>query len=248
VQGKPPALRLCNINQTFGIGPRAVQALRGVDLCVEPGRLVMLAGPSGRGKTTLLSIISGMLNPSGGEVEIFGRRWSDWRADSPQWAAMVAMVFQKFYLIPTIDVLDNVAVTLLVRGVPRREAERRATRALEDVGLAGRLEAMPRDLSGGMQQRVAIARAIVGEPRLLVCDEPTANLDSESGKAVMRLIVEASRGTDPDGRPRSVVVVTHDLRVLRYADIIYRVDDGRLSPVGEDMLLRVWQSGLAQFQ
>jgi putative ABC transport system ATP-binding protein len=248
MQCESPALHLRNVTKTYGTGPRAVEALRGIDLCVEPGRLVMLAGPSGSGKTTLLSVISGMLNPSGGEVEIFGQRWGDRRNDSPQWAAMVGMVFQKFYLIPTIDVLDNVAVTLLVRGIPRREAERRAARALENVGLAGRLEAMPRELSGGMQQRVAVARAIIGEPRLLVCDEPTANLDSESGQAVMRLIMEASRGTDADGRPRSVVVVTHDLRVLRYADVIYHVDDGRLRAAGADMLLRVWQSGSAQFQ
>ncbi len=246
MQGEPPALSLRNITKTFGSGPNAIRPLRGVDLCVEPGRLVMLAGPSGSGKTTLLSVVSGMLNPTSGDVEIFGRSWDDWRRESPHYRAMVGMVFQKFYLIPTIDVLDNVAVTLLVRGIPRREATRRAAQALEAVGLADRQRAMPHQLSGGMQQRVAVARAIVGEPRLLICDEPTANLDSESGQAVMRLILEASRGTGPDRRPRSVVVVTHDMRVLRYADVIYHLEEGRVRHAGADMLSRVWQAGLTE--
>ena len=124
MRGESPALQLRNIKKTYGTGPRAVHALRGVDLRVEPGRLVMLAGPSGSGKTTLLSIISGLLSPSSGEVEVFGRSWGDW----DRRGGLVGMVFQKYYLIPTISILDNVAVTLLVRGVPRREAELRAGR------------------------------------------------------------------------------------------------------------------------
>ncbi len=156
------------------------------------------------------------------------------------------MVFQKYYLIPTISIVNNVAATLLVRGVPRHESERRARRALDQVGLVGRHNALPHELSGGMQQRVALARALVGEPRLLNCDEPTANLDAETGHDIMNVILEANRSLDKQGRPRSVLVVTHDVRVLRFADFIYRVDDGRLRPAGEDMLLRVWQSGLAQ--
>jgi putative ABC transport system ATP-binding protein len=244
-----PVLHLSNVTKTFGSGPRAVHALRGVDLRVEPGRLVMLAGPSGSGKTTLLSIIGGLLDPSGGEVEIFGRRWADWGEEADRRrGALVGMVFQKFYLIPTLTILDNVAVALLVRGVARREAESRAARALDQVGLAGRHGALPRELSGGMQQRVALARALVAEPRLLICDEPTANLDSETGHAVMTLILAANRGRDEQGRPRSVLVVTHDLRVLRFADIIYHMEDGRLRPAGADVLLRVWQAGLPQGQ
>jgi putative ABC transport system ATP-binding protein len=241
-----PVLQVSNVTKTFGSGPRAVHALRGIDLRVEPGRLVMLAGPSGSGKTTLLSIISGLLCPSGGEVEIFGRPWGDWGRASGWRCKLVGVVFQKFYLIPTITILDNVAVTLLVGGVRQREAERRAARALDQVGLAGRHAALPRELSGGMQQRVALARALVGEPRLLICDEPTANLDSETGHAVMNLILEANRGRDEEGNPRSVLVVTHDFRVLRFADVIYHLEDGRLRPASEDLLLRVWQSGLVE--
>jgi len=156
----------------------------------------------------------------------------------------VGTVFQKYHLIPTISILENVSVALLVRGISRRVAEARSARALDQVGLSGRHGALPRELSGGMQQRVAIARALVGEPRLLICDEPTANLDSETGKTVMALIMSAVRGRDDQGRPRGVLVVTHDLRVLQYADIIYHMEDGRLHPVGEDTLLRVWQAGL----
>jgi putative ABC transport system ATP-binding protein len=237
-------LRLSNVTKTYGSGPRAVHALRGINLRAEPGCLVMVAGPSGSGKTTLLSIISGLLSPSAGEVEIFGRRWLDVAQERSWRGTLAGMVFQKFYLIPTINLLDNVAVTLLVRGVPRREAERQAARVLDQVGLAGRHGALPRELSGGMQQRVALARALVGEPRLLICDEPTANLDSETGHAIMTLILEANRGTDAQGRPRIALVVTHDYRVLRFADIIYHLDDGRLRPASEDLLMRVWQSGL----
>ena len=241
-----PALRLSRVTKTFGAGPGAIQALRGFDLRLEPGRLVMLAGPSGSGKTTLLSIIGGLLNPTGGEVEIFGRPWgAAGEEEKSRWrGAVVGMVFQKHHLIPTITVLENVAVTLLVRGVSRRPAEARAVQALDRVGLGDRCGALPRELSGGMQQRVALARALVGEPRLLICDEPTASLDSETGHAVMGLILAASRGRDEQGRPRAVLVVTHDLRVLRFADIIYHIEDGRLRPAGQDMLVRVWQAGL----
>jgi putative ABC transport system ATP-binding protein len=241
-----PALRLSRVTKTFGTGLGAIHALRGVDLSVEPGRLVMLAGPSGSGKSTLLSIVCGLLNPSGGQVEIFGH---DWGAASEEekgrWrGSLVGMVFQRFHLIPTITILENVSITLLVRGLSRRDAEARAGRILAQVGLGERLGAMPRELSGGMQQRVALARALVGEPRLLVCDEPTANLDAETGQAVMNLILAASRDQDQQGRPRAVLVVTHDMRVLRFADIIYLIDDGRLRATGEDMLLRVWHAGL----
>ncbi len=156
MRGEASALYLNKITKTYGSGPRAVHALRGVDLRVEPGRLAMLVGPSGSGKTTLLSIISGLLKPSGGEVEIFGRSWSEWGQKGSGSGTMVGMVFQKFYLIPTISILDNVAVALFVRGVRRRDAEMRAKRALEEVGLGGRLCALPRELSGGMQQRVAL--------------------------------------------------------------------------------------------
>jgi putative ABC transport system ATP-binding protein len=241
-----PALRLSRVTKTFGTGPGAIPALRGVDLRLEPGRLVMLAGPSGSGKTTLLSIIGGLLDPTGGDVEVFGRPWGTaGEEEKSRWrGAVVGMVFQKYHLIPTITVLENVAVTLLVRGIPRRTAEARAAQALDRVGLGDRCGALPRELSGGMQQRAALARALVGEPRLLICDEPTANLDSETGHAVMGLILAASRGQDEQGRPRAVLVVTHDLRVLRFADIIYHIEDGRLRPAGEDMLVRVWQAGL----
>src|SRR5262245_43853711 len=235
--GETTALRLSRVTKTFGTGSGAIHALRGVDLSVEPGRLVMLAGPSGSGKSTLLSIVCGLLNPSGGQVEIFGH---DWGAASEEekgrWrGSLVGMVFQRFHLIPTITILENVSIALLVRGFSRRDAEARAGRMLAQVGLGERLGAMPRELSGGMQQRVALARALVGEPRLLVCDEPTANLDADTGEAVMNLILAASRDRDQQGRPRAVLVVTHDMRVLRFADIIYLIDDGRLRATGEDM-------------
>jgi putative ABC transport system ATP-binding protein len=245
MNGEQPALLLNNVTKTFDTGARVLHVLRGIDLRVSAGRIVMLAGPSGSGKSTLLSIVAGLLSPTSGEVEIFGQRWSavNETARSRMRGTLVGMVFQKFHLIPTLTILENIAVTLLARGALQREAEADAGRALDAVGLADRGDALPSELSGGMQQRAALARAIVGRPRLLICDEPTANLDSETGQTIMKLILAASRDHDEQGRARSVVVVTHDYRILRYADLIYYMDDGQVSPATEELLLRVWRAG-----
>jgi len=245
-QDPTPVVRLRGIKKTYGRGTNAVDALRHIDLDCPASRLVMLAGPSGCGKTTLLSIISGLLRPSTGEVEICGVGWSGLseRDRTRRRGELVGYVFQQFRLIPSLPLEWNVAVPLLARGVRRGVAMDRAERCLDDVGLGQRIGALPSELSGGMQQRVALARALVSQPRLLVCDEPTANLDSKTGQSVMELIHGASRGTDEAGHPRSVIVVTHDYRVLRFADHIYQMEDGRLRPASEELLLRVWHAAL----
>lgn len=226
------ALHLRGVTKTYGSGQNAVRALRGVDLDVPESQLIMLVGPSGCGKTTLVSILSGVLNSDGGEVSVFG---VDWNRLTPQQATarraeLMGFVFQSFNLIPTLNAVENTSVPLLVRGMTEREARLRAGAMLEQVGLGDRLRTMPSELSGGQQQRVAIARALVAKPRLLVCDEPTAALDGKTGQSIMDLIKEAARGTDDQGRPRIVVVVTHDNRIFHYADRIIEMEDGRLKP------------------
>jgi putative ABC transport system ATP-binding protein len=218
------------VTRSFGSEGAAVQALRGVTLDVPASRLVMLVGPSGCGKTTLVSVISGVLRADSGSAEVFGVDWAS--LTSEQAAArrgeILGFVFQSFNLIPTLTVAENASVPLLVRGVPRREATERASLALASVGLGDRQRALPSEFSGGMQQRVAIARALVGQPRLIVCDEPTAALDGRTGQQVMELIHAASRSPDHRGRPRCVIVVTHDTRIFHYADQIIEMEDGRL--------------------
>jgi putative ABC transport system ATP-binding protein len=225
-----PAIRVRDVTKTFGQGAAAVPALRGVSLEIDPGQLVMLVGPSGCGKTTLVSIISGVLDADSGEVSVFGTRWSDLTPDerTARRGEVVGFVFQQFNLIPTLTIEENVAVPLIIRGESRAVAARRAREVLASVGLDGRASARPAQLSGGMQQRVAIARALVGDPALLVCDEPTANLDARTGQSAMDLIHAASRGRDARGRPRCVIVVTHDARIFHYADRIEEMEDGRL--------------------
>jgi putative ABC transport system ATP-binding protein len=225
-----PAIRVRGVTKSFGSEGAAVRALRGVDLDIDAGRLVMLVGPSGCGKTTLVSIISGVLEADDGEVEVFGVRWADLSSNerTRHRGELVGFVFQQFNLIPTLTAEANVAVPLLIRGVHRAEASRRARESLAAVGLGERMGAYPSQLSGGMQQRVAIARALVGRPALLVCDEPTANLDARTGQTAMELIHEASRGADARGRERCVIVVTHDARIFHYADRIEEMEDGLL--------------------
>ena len=208
-----------------GRGESRTLALRGVDLDVRLGELTLLVGPSGCGKTTLISVIAGLLDPTDGEVEVLGEdlrglaggRLVDFRG------ANLGFVFQQYNLLPALTAAENAAVPLLALRVPRREAVRRGGEMLVAVGLGDRLGSYPTQLSGGQQQRVAIARALVHEPRLLVCDEPTAALDAGSGRVVMELL----RGVAVHPR-RAVIVVTHDSRVFDFGERIVHMDDGRV--------------------
>jgi putative ABC transport system ATP-binding protein len=222
------AVACTGVTKSFGTGDTRVQVLRGVDVEVAAGEITLLVGPSGCGKTTLISIVAGLLEPSAGDVRIFDRRLSDLRGDAlvAFRAATIGFVFQQYNLLPALTAAENASLPLLVQGVRRAAAVRAAREMLEAVGLGAKADARPAQLSGGQQQRVAIARALVHRPRLLVCDEPTAALDAESGRTVMELLRRVSVDDD-----RAVIVVTHDSRVYGYGDRIIEMDDGRVTGV-----------------
>lgn len=203
-------------------------ALRGVDLDVRRGELLMIVGPSGCGKTTLISVIAGVLDRHSGECEVLGHDLDqmDPRARAQFRGRLIGFVFQMFNLLPALNAVENVSVPLLINGIVRAEAEARAKEALEGVNLGARLDSLPATLSGGQQQRVAIARALVHEPKLIVCDEPTSNLDHDTGQRVMKLLRQIARRRD-----RALIVVTHDPRIFEFADRIARMDDGRIVEV-----------------
>ena len=211
------------VTKTYGSGPDAVPALRGIDLDVRAGELLMLVGPSGCGKTTLISVIAGILDHDGGEVRVFDRDLAALGASERTAfrGRAIGFVFQAFNLLPALTAAENVAVPLMILGVPRREAVDRARGVLERVGLADRARSLPAQLSGGQQQRVAIARALVHEPKLIVCDEPTSSLDQETGHKVMEILREVALAPD-----RALVIVTHDQRTFGFADRIARMNDG----------------------
>jgi len=217
-----------SVTKDFGTGETRVQALRGIDAEIEFGELTLLVGPSGCGKTTLISIMAGLLEPTDGEVSLLGedlkslrgRKLVQFRADN------IGFVFQQYNLLPSLTAAENAAVPLLIRRMPRRQAVEKASEMLEAVGLGDKRKAMPSQLSGGQQQRVAIARALVNEPRLLVCDEPTAALDAKSGRTVMELIRKTAIGEG-----RAVIVVTHDSRVYDFGDRIISMADGKVESV-----------------
>ncbi len=213
------------VEKEFGSGDTRTRVLQGIDLDIGQGALTLLVGPSGCGKTTLISIIAGLLEPTAGEIVLFGTPRSALRGDRlvDFRAVNVGFVFQQYNLLPSLSAAENVAVPLLVNRVRRPEAIRRARTVLGSVGLSEKLDAFPAQLSGGQQQRVAIARALVHEPRLLVCDEPTAALDSRSGHTVMELLKAVA--VQPG---RTVIVVTHDARVLEFGDRIVEMADGRI--------------------
>ncbi len=223
-----PAVRLRGVTKTFGAGASATRALRGVDLEVSAGEMTLLVGPSGCGKTTLISIIAGLLDATSGEVTLFENQLTKLSAGELVRfrAANIGFVFQQYNLLPSLTAAENAAVPLLVRDVPRRTAIRRARELLAEIGLADRADAIPTQLSGGQQQRVAIARALVNEPRLLVCDEPTAALDAQSGQTVMQLFRQVAIRED-----RVVIVVTHDNRILSFADQIVEMSDGQIDRI-----------------
>jgi putative ABC transport system ATP-binding protein len=232
---KEHAVHATGLRKAFSSGDTEVVAVDGVDFDAAPGELTMIVGPSGCGKTTLLSLIAGVLDPDEGEVEVFGAKWKDLsgRKATRTRGEYVGFVFQAYNLIPTLTAEENAAVPALIQGASRSEAFDRARDALESVGLADRAGARPGKLSGGMMQRVAIARALVADAPLLVCDEPTANLDAKTGASVMDLLTDICESEDDEGRRRAVLAVTHDQRIFPYADIIHEMDDGRITGARE---------------
>lgn len=213
------------ITKVFGEGPSRVEALRGIDLDLDEGKLLMIVGPSGSGKTTLISILAGILDPTEGECSILGNNLKSLEnAELAHFRGKnIGFVFQAFNLIPMLTAKENVAIPLILNGVAEKEAIERATALLIEYGLEHRMDEHPYNLSGGEQQRVAIARSSIHEPRLIVCDEPTSSLDSETGTHVMDLFREEVMKNNC-----ALIIVTHDVRILNYADRIIRIEDGRI--------------------
>ncbi|MGH3681873.1 MAG: ABC transporter ATP-binding protein [Natronosporangium sp.] len=219
-----PILELRAVHRTHGTGPTAVHALRGISVAVHPGELVGVMGPSGSGKSTLLNLAGGLDAPTGGEVFVTGRSLSG--LTRRRLAALrrqtVGYVFQDLNLLPSLTAVENVALPLELDGRGLRAARRVALAALAEVDLADHARRFPDELSGGQQQRVAIARALVGQRRLVLADEPTGALDTQTGEAVLRLLrsrVDAGAAG---------VLVTHEARHAAWADRVIFLRDGRV--------------------
>jgi putative ABC transport system ATP-binding protein len=216
-------MEAAGIAKDLGHGAGQIRALKGVDLALKGGQLTLLMGPSGSGKTTLLSILGCMLTPTEGTIRVRGDSIA---GKNPEDLAKlrrenIGFVFQSYHLFPTLSAADNVRLALDVRGETGRDAADKSRAALARVGLSNKTKNYPRQLSGGEQQRVAIARAVVGDPSVILADEPTAALDTENGKAIMGIL--AAMAKDPG---RGVLVVTHDPRLVPFADRIIHIEDG----------------------
>jgi putative ABC transport system ATP-binding protein len=219
------AIAVSKLKKIYSSGAGEFLALDGVDLEVHPGEVVLLMGPSGSGKTTLVSIMGCILRATSGSVRIRGREVGSLGESQLPRVRLdhIGFVFQGFNLFSTLTAGENIELALDLKGIRGREAKRRAESLLDQVGLAEKYKSFPADLSGGQKQRVAIARALAGEPEIVLADEPTAALDSTSGRVVMEMLKELARK-----RGRAVVIVTHDNRILEYADRVVRMEDGRL--------------------
>jgi putative ABC transport system ATP-binding protein len=213
------------VTRTFGSGRTATHALRGVSFTVGSGQLVALRGRSGSGKTTLLNVVGGLDQPDGGRVQVAGQDVT--AMSSRERMAMrrtsVAFVFQSFGLIPILSAAENVGVPLRIAGLAPKEREQRVRLMLDIVGLSDHARQRPGELSGGQQQRVAIARALAGSPQVLLADEPTGQLDSETAKQIMRLLrtVVQSEGV-------TALVATHDPNLVGIADTVLELEDGKI--------------------
>lgn len=217
-----------SVTRDFGVGQAVTRVLHGIDLDVYIGEITFLVGPSGCGKTTLISIIAGLLNPTGGSIHLFGQeigtmrssRLVDFRSKN------IGFIFQQFNLLPSLTAAENAAVPLVGQGMSFRKAVAEATTTLEQLEMGKHAKKYPNQLSGGQQQRVAVARSLVHNPRLIICDEPTASLDASTGHAVMEMLKKLASGVD-----RAIIVVTHDNRIYSFADRIAHMADGKISRV-----------------
>ena len=219
-------IRLEGVRKRYGSGDTAVDALKGVDMQVAPGEVVGLIGPSGSGKSTLLKCLGAVIEPSAGRMTLGGELIFDdgWRIRDLRALRRdrIGFVFQAPYLIPFLDVVDNVALPPMLAGVTNAEARRRAMGLLEALDVGHRARALPSRLSGGEQQRVAIARALVSHPPVILADEPTAPLDSERALAVIRILNRVASEYHT-----AVIVVTHDEKIIPSFKRIYHIRDGR---------------------
>jgi putative ABC transport system ATP-binding protein len=209
------------------MGASVVRALDGVTITLEAGEFAGLLGTSGSGKSTLLNLIAGLDHPTSGSLTVFGRDLGE--MSRPELSAhrrtSVGMIFQSFNLIPTMTALENVALPMMFAGVARGVREERARALLEQVGLGGRQAHRPKELSGGEQQRVSIARALANDPRILLADEPTGNLDSRTAKEILALLEELNRNTG-----RTILLVTHDAALAaRHVRRAITLSDGRVA-------------------
>jgi putative ABC transport system ATP-binding protein len=218
------SVRVQGVTKDYRLGSTTVKALRGVTLGVEPGEFIAVAGPSGSGKSTLLNLMGCLDRPTEGRVLVADRDVATLEDDalSDLRARMIGFIFQTFNLIPVLSALENVEFPLVIQG-GRRNGRSRAMRALEEVGLADLAHHRPDELSGGQRQRVAVARALVTDPVIVLADEPTANLDSATGEAVISLMVDLNRR---DGT--TFIFSTHDPKVMAHAHRVVRLADGRI--------------------
>jgi putative ABC transport system ATP-binding protein len=218
-------IELRKVRKTFPMGATQIEALHGIDLTIREGEFVAIMGPSGSGKTTCLEILGAISRPTTGTYHFDGYPVHTFEDDSlaDLRARRLGFVFQTFNLMPRMSALRNAALPLLYAGVPRVEREQRACSLLEKIGLGRRLQHRPAQLSGGERQRVAIARALVNEPRLILADEPTGNLDEATGREILSIF----RRLHDEGR--TLVVVTHSEEVAAHAERVVRLRDGRIA-------------------
>jgi putative ABC transport system ATP-binding protein len=223
--GDTPVVRAENVQKTYWLGKVEVEALRGVDLIIRPGEYVAIMGPSGSGKSTLMHIIGCLDSPTGGAYWLDGENVSELRGRKLARIRnrKVGFVFQNFNLLPRVDIVENTALPLRYNGgIRRRERRKRASEVLEQLGLGDRLRHKPDELSGGQRQRVAIARALINRPSMLLADEPTGNLDSDTSSDILKVFRELY------DQGHTVVTVTHDPNVAREAERVIQLKDGRV--------------------
>ncbi|MCY0908675.1 MAG: ABC transporter ATP-binding protein [Sulfobacillus thermotolerans] len=221
-------IRLVSVSKTYKVGTETYPVLRDIDLEVPHGMFTAIIGPSGSGKTTLLNILGGLDVPSQGSYWLNGHDVSHFNRE--EWAHernhTIGFVFQSFQLIPSLSALDNVALPLIYRRTPPKQRRILAQEALEQVGLAKRMNHRPTQLSGGQQQRVAIARALIGQPPLILADEPTGNLDHQTGEEILALLESLNRNG------KTVIIVTHSHEVADKCRQVVHVEDGHVTLAG----------------
>ena len=223
------AVKTSHIAKDFPVGDDTVRVLFDINVAINQGEMTFIVGPSGCGKTTLISILSGILSASEGDVSVLGQSLTNMKGRQKVLFRRenIGFIFQQYNLLPALTATENAAIPLQAAGIAAKPAQTRARAVLERLGMQDHADKLPRQLSGGQQQRVAIARALVHNPRLIVCDEPTAALDAQSGQTVMQMLRDVASAPD-----RAVLVVTHDNRIYHYADRLLSMSDGRM--VGDE--------------